>query len=334
MLVNEMYYEKILRLLVRNIILNVSDIVKVLGRSLVEFTEPVGFSISAVSRIRKKVKESPESVLENLSYALCILSALDAIYLFEDIDTDVREKIEKTLLENLCEDVIIFYDKDNKPVTTRELEVQSWFKMDYKTGKGFVYQVQFFLHEISKMKEGKESRIIESELLHKLQEAKVAFTVMGLKNCGNNFQKIKNSLEKIYKKDFTKEHIYVSSVIRNDVYYDNISQDLLSYVEVCPFNSEYFEEGEYIPHYVRDFIEIINFCLNENSYLVLFVQDEDDMRRYLAMLNKNYKDKIIFAYNRYFERVGHFKIVFDYKRTLMTMDFDDPLSKYENLLGC
>ncbi|MBW9150357.1 hypothetical protein K2F40_15465 [Clostridium sp. CM028] len=331
---NETYYEKILRLLVGNIILYVSDIAKILGRSLVEFTEPIGFSISAVSRIRKKVKESPESALENLPYALCMLTALDTIYIFEDIDTDVRKNIEEMLLENLCEAVPFFYDKEDKPVTTRGFEVQSWFKIDYKTGKGFVYQIQSFLHEISKMKEGKELHLIEEELLHKLQEAKVAFTVMGLKNCESKFHEIKNSLETIYKKDFNKDLIYVSNVIKDEIYYDNISQDLLSHVKVCPSNSESFEKDEYVPHYIRDFVEIVNYCIEKDSYLLLFVQDEDDMRRDLSMLNKIYKDKIIFAYNRYFESVGHFKIVFDYKSNLLVMNFNDPWSKYENILGC
>lgn len=332
---NKMYYEKILRLLVENIILYVSDIAKILGRSLVEFTEPVGFSISAVSRIRKKVKESPESVLENLSYALCILTALDTIYLFENIDTDTREKIEKMLLKNLCEAVTICYDEDNKAITIRNLEVQSWFKIDYKTGKGFVYQVQFFLHEISKMKEGKEFQLIEDELLKKLQEAKVAFTVMGFKNCESKFEKIKESLEIIYKNNFIKECIYVSSVIEDEIYYNNISKDLPSYIKVCP---PYSKNVQDIPKYVKDFVDIVKFCLEEDSCLLLFVQDENDMRRYLPILqlilNKNNKDKIIFAYNRYFERVGRFKIVFDYKSTLLVMNFNDPLSKYENLLGC
>ncbi|AVQ37489.1 hypothetical protein C7M56_01870 [Clostridium botulinum] len=334
MLDNRMYYEKILRLLVENIILYVSDIAKILGRSLVEFTEPVGFSISSVSRIRKKVKGSPESVLENLPYALCMLTSLDNIYLFEDIDIEAREKVEKMLLENLCEDVIIFYDEDNKPITDRGIEVQSWFKVDYKTGKGFVYQLQFFLHEISRMKEGKKLQFIEDELLQKLQEAKVAFTVMGLKKCESKFQEIKESLETIYKNDFIKEGIYVSSMIRDAIYYNNIPQDLFSYMKVCPSNTEFDEEKKHFPHYVRDFVEIVNFCIREDSYLILFVQDEDDMRRYLSILNKNYKDKIIFAYNRYFERIGRFKIVFDYKNNFLVMKFNDPLSKYDNLLGC
>lgn len=334
MMDNETYYEKILRLLVGNISLYVSDIAKILGRTLVEFTEPVGFSISAVSRIRKKVRESPESALENLSYALCMLTALDAVYLFEDIDTDIKKKIEELLLENLCEKVILFYDKDNNPVTTCSFEVQSWFKIDYKNGKGFVYQVQFFLHEISKMKEGKELQLIEMELLQKLQKAKVAFTVMGLKNCESNFQEIKNSLETIYKKDFNEEYIYASSVIKDEIYYNNISQNVLSCLEICPFNPEIFEKDERVPHYVKDFAGIVNYCLEEDSYLLLFVQDEDDMRKYLWMLNKEDKDKIIFAYNRYFESVGHFKIVFDYKNNLFVMKFNDSWSKYENILGC
>ena len=333
MLNNLMYYEKILRLLVTNIILYVSDIAKILDRSLSEFTEPVGFSISAVSRIRKKVKESPESALENLSYALCMLTALDTIYLFKDIDTEARKEIEKMLLENLCEEVTLFYDKDGNAVTTSAIEVQQWFKLDYKTGKGFIYQMQFFIYEINKMKEGKEFQLIENELLQKLQKAKVAFTVMGLKEYQIQFHDIKNSLETIYENSYIKERIYVSSLIESEIYKDNLSEDLRPYVEECPVNSEYFEKDEHIPHYVRDFVEIIAYCLKEDSYLLLFVQDEECIGRYLTILNKDYKDKIIFAYNRYFKNIGKFNMVFEYKNNIWVMKFNNPQSKYDNLLG-
>lgn len=332
MLNDKMYYEKILRLLVTNIILYVSDIAKILEKNLADFTETVGFSISAVSRIRKKVKESPESALENLPYALCMLTALDTIYLFKDIDIEDRKEIEKILLANLCEEITLFYDKDGNAVTTSSIEGQQWFRLDYKTGKGFIYQMQFFLYEINKMKEGKEFQLIENELLQKLQNAKVAFTVMGLKEYQNKFYDIKNSLETIYQNNYIKEHIYVSSLIESEIYKDNISEDLRPYVEECP-DSKCFEEDEHVPHYVRDFAEIITHCLKEDSYLLLFIQDEEYIGRYLPILNKDYKGKIIFAYNRYFSNVGKFNMVFDYKNSLWVMKFNNAQSKYDNFLG-
>lgn len=221
----------------------------------------------------------------NFSYALYMLTVLDSVYLFEDIDHDIRRQIEEMFLENLCEEVVLFNDINGKPVCTRGCEFQNWYQMDYKEGQGFVYQLQYLLHEISRVKADDELRRATDDLMLKIQNAKVAFTVYGLKSCLTGLEEILNSLKKLYN---NKETVWVSSEMKNRIYDGDIPEEVMNLVTECGSGSSLSEKGDRPPGYIRDFAEIVKHCLRDENYLLLFVRDEDDVRRYLSVLNKDY----------------------------------------------
>lgn len=99
---------------------------------------------------------------------------------------------------------------------------------------------------------------LEKNLLTILKSAKIAFTVTGLKIFESQFEDIITSLQEVYKKDFSKDCIYASNVIKNEIYYDNISQHILSRIKTCPVDKKTSQYHDHIPDYIKDFIEIIN----------------------------------------------------------------------------
>ena len=122
-------------------------------------------------------------------------------------------------------------------------------------------------------------------------------------------------------------------MIKDEVYYGEISKELFEFLKVCP-DCKMVEEDEFIPDYMKDFIGIVEECFKEQiTDLLLFVKDEKDIKSYLEVLPKEYKEKIIFAYNKYFNTSNEFKVVFSYKDNILLMDFNDPVFKYKKILG-
>lgn len=323
------YYEDKLCKMVQNIILNMSDITKCLGKNLSDFTDTVGFSISAVSRIRSKVKQRPETALENLPYALCMFTALDATYLFEGIEWNTREKLEELLLGNICEESVLFRNKEGEPVMTNSLQGQHWYCMDYRADKGFMYQIQFLMSQINKMKEGEKLQIIKEEIMNKLQDCKVAFTFMGLENCIDELESIQEALKKLYGRDISQDNLYVSSLYREKVYMGDISEQLPDRLKECELHKDHKNDTAYI----QDFSSILNECLQGETFLLLFVGNREDVKMCLSVLEPAYGARLIFAYRRYEKSTRQQQIVLEYKNNVFDLVLDELWNNYDSLFN-
>lgn len=307
----EVYYNLKLEALVCNTILHLSDIAKLLDKNLTEFTENVGFSISAVSRLRRKVQSDPRCAMDHFTYALCMLTSLDSVYLFSTIKREVRKEIEELLLSNL-------YDK-------AETEIEDimgcfdprWLVIDYKEGRGFVYQVQFFLSELQIARNSNRLAALEQDITEKIKHARVAFTVSGLRTFITDLDNIKDTLSTAYEMDFTKEYIYVSDLVRSKILFGDIPDNLPDYVKICERDDliKQLDDNNY-PPYVTDFWQIIISCNTENCLLLVFIGKEDEIPKYHSIIKDTIFDNILFIYKRYFENIGHYKLVINYKSNI------------------
>lgn len=306
---NELYYTNRLNRLIKNTILNTSAIAKLSNQSLSNFTKLAGFSISAVSRIRKSVRDESNQNSKHDSYALCMLTALDSVYLFENIPTENRKKIQDLLLKDLCEPVPTFLSVDGTRMMSNELSEQNWFVVDHEKGKGFIYQAQYFMHQINQAKIRKDYDQVYQEMLQKLPQSNVAFTTAALIRYQHDFSDIKKDLESLLDRSLEK-NIYVPSETTFKILYGDIPEAIKTQTIPCsPIKSN--EKPPTL--YLQDMLEIEASLLQKQSSLLLFVGDESDMKKYADLLNGLYKDQIIFAYLQYSNHLNRFQIVFHYK---------------------
>jgi transcriptional regulator with XRE-family HTH domain len=306
---NELYYKNMLNRLIKNTILNTSAIAKLSNQSLSDFTKLAGFSISAVSRIRKSVREESNQKSNHDSYALCMLTALDSVYLFENIPAENRKEIQDLLLKDLCESVPTFLRVDGTQMMSNALIEQNWFVVDHEKGKGFVYQAQYFMHQINQAKIRKDYDQVYQEMLEKLPQTKVAFTTAALIRYQNTFFDIKKDLENLLDRSLEK-NIYVPSEMAFKILYGEIPEDIKK--QTIPCSPSSLDEKPLTLH-LQDLIEIEESLLQDQSTLLLFVGDESDMKKYADLLNGLYKDQIILAYLQYSNHPNRFQIIFHYK---------------------
>lgn len=324
------YYTELINKYIYNVITNVSEFAKCLGVNLNDMTDDVGFSISAVSRIRNKVKKEPDKAYDNLPYALCMLTSIDYICFFYDIKIENQNKIKDMLFKGMLESVILFYKENEEPVFTTNIENQVWYRVNHSENRGFVYQLKYFIY--CKKQEEKSFQYYESEskLRNILGNCKIAFTLTGYKSAQNNFDKISKLLKEKYKNN---NKIYLSDFLLDQNYYGYLSLPDRELYEISKCSANMSEDG-----YSNCSIDFCNLVLQEidSNYVLLFVKDHDEKLYHERSIKDEYKDKykekIVFAYYSYFNDINGLKLVFNYKDNIyVAEDTNNALDIYNRL---
>lgn len=324
---NELKYTELMNKYIYNVITNVSEIAKCLGVNLNDMTNDVGFSISAVSRIRNKVKKEPDKAYDNLPYALCMLTSIDYICFFYGVKSETQLNIQNMLFKDMCEPSLLFYKVDGSAEFTTNIKNQPWYKVDYTESRGFVYQLKYFIYCKKQEEKSKQRNQLENELRIILNNCEIAFTLMGYKHAKSNFYEIKDLLKSVYKNNNT---IYLSSLIREAHYYGRLSLPDEGSYEIQNYSDDIKKE-----EYSEFIIDIYNLVLKkiDDNYVLLFVKNEDEKLYCKELMGYQNQDKIVYAYYSYFSDVKRLKLVFDYKDTFFVvnnpnniLDFHDQIT--------
>ena len=333
------YYEKLLAAMISNTILNLSDLISICNRNLSNFTEANGYSISAVSRIRNKVKREPSNVMTYLPYTISMLNGIDSIYLFEYMSEEQQTMINSLLFDNMIEDVYLFRNVDDEAVYSRQLSDQVWYQIDYKNNKGFLYQIQYFLHKIDMAKKTSSNAENEIVFYDLIKSSKVAFTVPGFNEHYKELENIYDSLKKRYF-DNDDVTIFVSPLIKRNSFYNVNEFEYPQYIKICWLKEATAEQIENSPQYVQDIIYILEYLFPNNinaiksNSLLLFISDEDELNhlKHLFKLLELEID-IMFVYKRYSVNKRQSMLMLEFKNQLLEFKFVDPISLFKEIMN-
>ena len=322
------YYKNLLDKYIYNTIINVSEFAKCLGISLNDMTEDVGFSISAVSRIRNKVKKEPDKACDNLPYALCMLTSIDYICFFHDIKIEAQNKIKEMIFKEMCEKVILFYKADGEPEFTNNIENQVWYRVNHSENRGFVYQLKYFIYCKKQEEKSFNYYELESKLLDILKNCKISFTLTGYKAAQKNYYEICQLLKDIYKNN---NKIYLSSFVLDQDYYGYLSLPNDDSYEIVKNEINININKDDYAKCSIDFIDLV-LSENDNTNILLFVKDCDEKLYHKKSIMDECKDRlnniIIYSYYLYFNDINGFKLVFDYKDTIFIANNNNIFEMY------
>ncbi|MBU3144632.1 hypothetical protein [Clostridium sp. CF012] len=305
------YYENLIDKYIYNTIISVSEIAKCLGINLSDMTEVVGFSISAVSRIRNKVKNEQHKAYDSLPYALCMLTSIDYLCIFDGIKSETLSEIKRMLFENMCEPVPLYYDADGVAHNTISINKQRWYKVEHVEGRGFVYQLKYFIYRKKQEEKEVQRYIIENELTNILKNCRIAFTLMGYKYAEKRFDEINNLIRNTYK---NSNIIYLSSFISDENYYGKLRlPDKKIYMyELKSCSKEIMNEMQGDADCIIDFYSLVLEEISDN-YVLLFIKNEEEKFLYKEIYKEEYQDKVIFAYYSYNNNAKKARLVLNYK---------------------
>ena len=325
-------YDNIIDIYLKNSIYYISDIIKVLGKTLSELSEYTGYNASTYSRNKKNVTSSDFKRESNLPYAITLLYGIDSILFSTDyspvqlgqIETFLFNGIEKT---DTSEADNIFFIKEAAPVTLTQKF--SWYSIDIKNHKGFVYQLSY----LKQLSIGEQNALNQcafknslTDLINQLNDVYItspvlssSFYIQRLLDSINNFM---NKKMTFFTSEIVRKYIYLcdnntlENEIKNITFLPNKARDIPKLQESSDLVQEIITFWSYSKNTDSSKNKSINNdqSNNNNSHFMLLVSSKEEIDKIEAIFLPEITDKIIFVYFM----PGHDAIILHHKGISIT----------------
>lgn len=325
-------YDNIIDIYLKNSIYYISDIIKVLGKTLSELSEYTGYNASTYSRNKKNVTSSNFKCESNLPYAITLLYGIDSILFSTDyspvqlgqIETFLFNGIEKT---DISEADNIFFIKEAAPVTLTQKF--SWYSIDIKNHKGFVYQLSY----LKQLSIGEQNALNQcafkkslTDLINQLNDVYItspvlssSFNIQWLLDSINNFM---NKKMTFFTSEIVRKYIYLcdnntlENEIKNITLLPNKARDIPKLQESSDLVQEIITFWSYSKNTDNSKNKSINNdqSNNNNSHFMLLVSSKEEIEKIEAIFLPEITDKIIFVYFM----PGHDAIILHHKGISIT----------------
>ena len=336
-------YDNIIDIYLKNSIYYISDIIKVLGRTLSELSEYTGYNASTYSRNKKNVTSSDFKCESNLPYAITLLYGIDSILFSTDYSPVQLGQIETFLFNGIekadtSEADNIFFIKEAAPVTLTQKF--SWYSIDIKNHKGFVYQLSY----LKQLSIGEQNALNQyafkkslTDLINQLNDVYItspvlssSFNTQWLLDSINNFM---NKKMTFFTSEIVRKYIYLcdnntlENEIKNITLLPNKARDIPKLQESSDLVQEIITFWSYSKNTdISKNKSINNDQCNTNSHFMLLVSSKEEIEKIEAIFLPEITDKIIFVYFM----PGHDAIILHHKGISITEPLTD-ISTY-NLL--
>lgn len=294
-----------------NIICNIGDIIKELGKTMVDLSNIIGYNASTYSRNRNNVLKDGFKRESNMAYALNLLVGLDYLIFSSIYDDDKIYFIEKIIFSGMHDNIGNNIFKGTHP----DIPIYaSWYVINIPENKGFVYQ----WHELKKLEisSNNNEKIVQqkNDFIRALREVEDGYiTIPGVLQLGavrmdnfndNSFQNaysiieiakyIKRSICKLENIELKNINLHVSSLIKDEIYYGNMSNEYISNIDIITADSIALDEN------TSDFfIDIATLYENYRmikGYKLLLVKNNKEYMTIKSTFSTAVTDKVIFSY--------------------------------------
>lgn len=280
-------YERILK----NGILNLSSITKILDISQSEFADVIGYNQSTISRNKTNLIKNGYR-RENEQYAINIMFGIDTLLLFHEYSYRQIRAVEQYIYEGIFEDT-----DDSDPIFQSDVSSfmnQAWIRTDWQNGKGFMYQLSYLKHENYNNKFVEKYREIRDYTSQLIKTAHVAFTCSALIEYQDNVSKIIDILKETF--DIMECNLYASNVVSNEIYHGRIGKNVAkNFILTKPLEDEKYINEKY-SDFIMDVREIYSAFESSNDKILLFVKDMTEIEKIESFFSDLLTSHIIFIY--------------------------------------